>query len=104
MVELPHSREGKRYIVLHPSDNTATALADLQKGETLYLDLGAESRAITLREPIPFAHKFAILAIPPGEAVRKYGQLIGEATRDIQAGDYVHIHNVVSKRMRGQGR
>jgi altronate dehydratase small subunit len=104
MVEPQHIGGGKKCIVLHPSDNTATALADLQEGETLYLNLGEESRAITLRESIPFAHKFAILAIPPGEAVRKYGQLIGEATQDIQAGDYVHVHNVASKRTRGQGR
>jgi len=104
MTEPQRSGEGRKCIVLHPSDNTATALADLQKGETLYLHLGEESRAITLREPIPFAHKFAILAIPEGGAVRKYGQPIGEATRDIQVGDYVHVHNVVSKRTRGQGR
>ena len=105
MVEPRGSGEGKKYIFLHPCDNTATALVDLQEGETLYLeDLGAESRAVTLREPIPFAHKFAIAEIPQGGAVRKYGQPIGEATRDIQVGDYVHIHNVVSKRTRGQGR
>jgi altronate dehydratase small subunit len=104
MIEPNRSGEGRKYIVLHPSDNTATALADLQKGETLHLDLGEESRAIKLKEPIPFAHKFAILAIPEGGAVRKYGQVIGEATRDIEVGNYVHIHNVVSKRTRGQGR
>ena len=104
MIEPQRSGEGRKWIVLHPSDNTATALADLQKGETLYLHLGEESRAITLREPIPFAHKFAILAIPEGGAVRKYGQPIGEATRDIEVGNYVHVHNVVSKRTRGQGR
>ena len=104
MVEPRPSREGKKCILLHPSDNTATALVDLQKGETLRLDLGGENRAVTLREPIPFAHKFAIAEIPQGGAVRKYGQQIGEATQDIQAGDYVHIHNVASKRTRGQGR
>ncbi len=104
MVEPAHSRERKKYIVLHPSDNTATALADLQKGETLCLEPGEENRPINLRQPIPFAHKFAILRIAAGEPVRKYGQVIGEATQDIQAGDYVHIHNVVSKRTKGQGR
>ncbi len=103
MVERQAEGEGKRFILLHPSDNTATALADLQKGEALHLDLGEGSRTITLREPIPFAHKFAILAISEGKDVRKYGQVIGEATQDIQAGDYVHIHNVVSKRTKGQG-
>jgi len=96
---------GKKYIVLDPSDNTATALVDLHKGEALSLEPGNEvGGSLTLREPIPFAHKFAIAAIPRGGAVRKYGQVIGEATQDIHPGDYVHIHNVVSKRTRGQGR
>ena len=96
---------GKKYILLDSSDNTATALVDLQKGEALSLEPGKEGRSsLILRESIPFAHKFAIAAIPQGGAVRKYGQVIGEATQDIHAGDYVHIHNVVSKRTRGQGR
>jgi len=94
----------KRFILLHPSDNTATALADLQKGEVLHLDLGAEGRDLTLRESIPFAHKFAILPIPQGGEVKKYGELIGDASLDIEAGEYVHVHNVVSRRTRGQGR
>jgi altronate dehydratase small subunit len=94
----------KEYIRLHPSDNTATALADLPKGETLHLDGGKETLSVTLTEPIPFADKFAILPIPQGGEVKKYGELIGDASLDIEAGEYVHVHNLVSRRTRGQGR
>jgi altronate dehydratase small subunit len=104
MVEPRLEGEGRKYILLHPSDNTATALTDLRKGEALSLVLGQESRTLTLRESVPFAHKFAVAPIPRGGAVCKYGQQIGEATEEIQAGDYVHIHNVASKRTKGQGR
>jgi altronate dehydratase small subunit len=99
----PATKSGKKYILLHPSDNTATALMDLPQGETLWLDWSRE-KALTLRESIPFAHKFAVMTIAEGATVFKYGQPIGKATQDILAGDYVHIHNVASRRTRGQGR
>ena len=34
-------------------------------------------------------------------AVRKYGEIIGLATKDIQQGEYVHVHNIESCRGRG---
>lgn len=93
---------GKKYLLLHSSDNTATALVDLERGETLYLGGEGGSREVTLRDPIPFAHKFAVLPISRGGEVRKYGEPIGEASQDISAGDHVHIHNVASERARGK--
>jgi len=96
--------EGKRCILLHPSDNTATALTDLKGGETLHLDWIKEGLSVTLTEPIPFAHKFAVALIRQGAEVRKYGELIGQASRDIHPGEHVHVHNVVSQRSKGQGR
>ncbi|MDH7499188.1 MAG: UxaA family hydrolase [candidate division NC10 bacterium] len=94
-----------RHILLHPSDNTATALADLEKGEVLRLDrVGGKGLSITLTEPIPFAHKFAIALIRRGDEVRKYGEWIGQASQDIHPGEHVHVHNVESQRTRGQGR
>lgn len=45
---------------------------------------------------IPAGHKLALQAIPAGEYVIKYGQIIGRATRDIAPGEWVHTHNVAS--------
>ncbi len=41
-------------------------------------------------------HKYARNPIKKGEPVIKYGNPIGYATKDIQAGDWVHTHNLVT--------
>ena len=45
---------------------------------------------------IPAGHKVALRDIPEGEYVIKYGHIIGRATRNIAAGDWVHSHNLCS--------
>ena len=45
---------------------------------------------------IPAGHKYALCDIKQGEYVLKYGEIIGKATQDIQAGEWVHTHNVKS--------
>lgn len=45
-------------------------------------------------EPVPNGHKIAIKAIATGGPVRKYGQIIGFAIRDIAVGEHVHTHNL----------
>ncbi|MBO5736446.1 MAG: altronate dehydratase [Clostridia bacterium] len=47
-------------------------------------------------EQIPAGHKYALCDIPKGEYVIKYGEIIGRATQDIKAGEWVHTHNVKS--------
>ncbi len=42
---------------------------------------------------IPPGHKVATTAISTGNAIIKYGQIIGFATTDIASGDHVHSHN-----------
>lgn len=46
---------------------------------------------------VPAGHKFALKDIKKGENVIKYGEIIGEATRDIKKGEWVHTHNVKSR-------
>ena len=43
-------------------------------------------------------HKVAIHAMKKGSPVVKYGEHIGLAAKDIQAGEHVHEHNVESHR------
>ncbi len=47
-------------------------------------------------EKIPAGHKYALRPIACGETVIKYGEIIGRATQDIAAGEWVHTHNVKS--------
>ena len=52
--------------------------------------------ALTDDGNIPAGHKYALADIKKGEPVIKYGQIIGRATADIKAGEWVHTHNVRS--------
>ena len=87
-----------QYILNDQKDNVTTALIKLEKGQVVHLELTEKMLDITLKDSIPFAHKFAIMEIKKGEEVIKYGESIGMATRDIQAGEHVHVHNLQSIR------
>jgi len=91
----------KSAVVAHEKDNVATAIKDLSKGEKVLIDIYGKEITVVINDDIPFGHKFAISTINKGEHIIKYGELIGEATEDIDVGDYVHVHNVVSERGRG---
>lgn len=75
---------------LHPDDSVAVARGRLPAG-TVLKEGGA---VLTVRQDIPAGHKVALAAVPPGQPVRKYGQIIGFATTDIRPGDHVHTHNL----------
>ena len=86
-----------KVIVITERDNVATALSPLSAGDSIE----ANGSRVTVREPIAGGHKVALKAIAAGEAIVKYGNPIGTATADIDAGRHVHIHNVASGRGRG---
>ncbi len=90
--------EPNRAILLHPHDNVATALANLQAGESLSVSLDGVHAHVTLRQDIAFGHKFALCDIPEGAEVLKYGMPIGKALEHVVAGDWVHVHNCRSHR------
>jgi altronate hydrolase len=49
---------------------------------------------LALTSDVPALHKVAVSPIACGEAVFKYGQIIGFATADIPRGSHVHEHNL----------
>ena len=88
-------------LALDARDNVATALRDLAPGETArVISPEGEGRARVV-DRIPFGHKFALRAIEAGADVIKYGESIGAATAAIAAGAHVHVHNLASRRARG---
>lgn len=91
----------KLAVVANENDNVATTVKDLKKGAEVLIDIFGKEKKVILCEDIPFGHKFAIKDIKEHEEILKYGEEIGQATMDIKAGDYVHVHNVVSERGRG---
>jgi len=88
-------------IILDDSDNVATAVQDLQPGQQAVARCHRELRHIGIAESIPYGHKFAVRRIGRGEDILKYGEVIGRATADIEAGCHAHIQNVESLRGRG---
>ena len=91
----------QRVLVLHPSDNVATALVDLDVGQTVTAAHQAGTVTVRAQEPIAFGHKLALVPLAVGASVYKYGEVIGVAAADIPAGAHVHVHNVESQRGRG---
>ncbi|MGB7572901.1 MAG: UxaA family hydrolase [Thermodesulfobacteriota bacterium] len=82
-------------LIIHSTDNVAVALNALGVGE-LAVARGIEGfRAL---EEIPASHKIALKDIPKGEEIIKYGEIVAVSTRDIKKGEWVHTHNLESKR------
>ena len=48
----------------------------------------------TILERIPAGHKVSVRNINLGEPVRRYGQVIGFATKNIKKGQHIHVHNL----------
>ena len=85
-------------IHLHPTDNVAVARVPLPAGA----ELKVEGQPLTVRDPIPAGHKVALLRIPRGEVVRRYGQIIGRAKDAIEPGRHVHTHNLAFEELHFQ--
>ncbi|MFX1293691.1 MAG: UxaA family hydrolase [Promethearchaeota archaeon] len=87
----------KNAIVLHMDDNVATVLEKIKEGTKLLIEISPKNlQSIIALTKIKFLHKIAIMDIPKGTAVIKYGQIIGRATTDIKKGEHVHTKNVKS--------
>jgi hypothetical protein len=82
-----------RCFQVNTQDNVATMLDD---GVGAVDVLGQSPGCIELAEPIVFGHKVALRDIRIGEPVVKFGVAIGRATREIRAGQWVHLHNCSS--------
>lgn len=85
-------------IHLHPDDPVVIAKCDLRVG----MELNLSGRMITVSEYVPAGHKLAIVDIPVGGEVQRYGHRIGQARVFIPAGSWVHSHNLeLSQRSSG---
>ena len=76
-------------IRIHAADNVVIARRQLLGGTVL-----AEEGGLVVAGLVPPGHKLATAAIAPGEAVRRYNQVIGHATQAIAPGQHVHSHNL----------
>jgi altronate dehydratase small subunit len=91
----------KRAILMHPQDNVATSVEEIQSGDPVEVSGGGENRTVTAVEAVPFGFKIALEEIPAGALLVKYGETIGKAGRKILKGAMVHVHNLEGTRARG---
>ena len=77
-------------VQLRPEDNIAVAARNLSPG----LELQVNGAVIKITDRIGLGHKIALRPIRKGDAIKKYGQIIGFASADIPVGGHVHVHNV----------
>jgi altronate dehydratase small subunit len=82
---------------VHASDNVATLLGESREGSVLTIVGPAGSCELAAREPIDMGHKVALTAIAEGATVTKFGAPIGIASRPIEPGSWVHLHNCRSR-------
>ncbi|MFB9566257.1 UxaA family hydrolase [Saccharopolyspora hordei] len=70
---------------LHADDSVLIARTDVAPGTY---------SGVRVPDEVPRGHKLATVDIEQGAPIRKYGQIIGFASRPIAAGEHVHTHNV----------
>lgn len=77
------------FVQVRPEDNVAVVVNP--EG----LPAGAEfDSGLRLREAVPQAHKITLIDIAAGEPIRRYGQIIGLAGRELPAGSWVREETV----------
>ena len=81
-------------MIMHPQDNVAVCLRPLDSGEEIPVTRNDTAMSITVLEAVPLGHKVALSHIASGQAILKYGEIIGRATKDIAPGQHVHTHNI----------
>ena len=91
----------QKVLIHNHGDYVGVATADIGDGEEVgcvFMDKREEIK-VKSKSAIPLGHKIALKAIPAQEKVIEYGGVIGVATKKIDQGEHVHVHNLRSLRL-----
>ncbi|WP_041395313.1 UxaA family hydrolase [Photobacterium profundum] len=80
----------KAWIKVNKKDNVIVALKRLHSNTNIVIS----GRKISLKQEVEKGHKIAVSDIKQGQMLIKYGEYFGHATKNIDAGEWVHSHNV----------
>ena len=95
----------KKAIQVDAKDNVATTTSIVEAGETVEV-LSPNGEVILKTKPVEkiiFGHKIALKNLKKDDAIIKYGEVIGIASKPIKTGEWVHTKNVNSARMHTPG-
>ena len=84
----------QNFIKINDNDNVIVALNPIPAGTEITVSGKEGNICVTATEEIPAGHKMALCEIAEGSEVIKYGFCIGNAKENIQAGAWIHTHNV----------
>lgn len=83
----------KGYLKINANDNVAVVLADvLAAGDVVELD----GQRVVVQQEVARGHKVALVDMGAGQQVVKYGYPIGHLTQAVNAGEWIHTHNLKS--------
>lgn len=89
------------FLVHARGDSVGVAVKDLSAGAQVqgrYHEGDAGAITLDLVDSVALGHKIALVDIPTGGPITKYGVRIGRATTNITAGQHVHVHNLKGER------
>ncbi|MBS3787120.1 UxaA family hydrolase [Candidatus Bipolaricaulota bacterium] len=94
----------KYQIFIHEKeDDVGVAVTDLEEGRQARAKVLKSQelveKQVTPREEVPLTHKIALVDLEEGDEVIEYGEVIGRASQQIEAGEHVHTHNIKSLRV-----
>lgn len=78
-------------IKLNEKDNVFVAIKEIQAGDKIIYQ---NQVATCAANSIPYGHKIAIYNIEMGNAIIKFGEIIGYALINIKNGEWIHNHNL----------
>ena len=83
---------------IHPKDNVAVCTSEVKTGDRVeVIDSDGTRSEIVAVTPITFCNKIALVDIPKGSDILKYGEVIGKAVEDIPFGSLVNHINIASQ-------
>jgi (2R)-sulfolactate sulfo-lyase subunit alpha len=88
------------FLAHEKGDLVGVATVDIKSGHVakgVYMD-SQEPIEVNALVDIPLGHKIALADMKVGDTVLKYGTDIGKVVAPIRKGEYVHIHNLKTKR------
>jgi L-fuconolactonase len=80
-------------MLLHSDDNVLVCCRAVRAGERFHINPNEEVHVL---QDTDLGHKLARRALSAGEKVIKYGAPIGSITAAVQAGGWIHLHNMKS--------
>ncbi len=79
---------------IDPRDNVLVALTPLAAGTVVQYGHGPASNSCLVTQAIPAKHKLALADLKPGDLIRMYGMVVGEAVEAIPQGGLLSTRNV----------